>query len=299
MGILIKCEGTTFDKKYIIDTVELPDPECEHEYDNACDAECNLCGATRTVTHNYVDGYCTICGKKDPNKVWTIAEYPVQDTLKGLYDFGGTAEASVVNHAPTPHINTADVALHKPENITISEDYCTFTGNTTTSKVLTYLRMPLANAVTAVALFRVPEGVREIVANSTGGSGVTSIGFSLLNDRLSFGVNGALTSRTFTAINSDNFAILAVTVEPNGCRVERYTNGGLVNLVDFEGTVEAWQAGSTGNAIQIGGGGKSNIYPDADISLAAVHEGVLTDEQLESICQFVKNYGEQKGLTIE
>ncbi len=39
-----------------------------HLYDNACDTNCNICGQTRTVTHNYqngtctVDAVCTVCG---------------------------------------------------------------------------------------------------------------------------------------------------------------------------------------------------------------------------------------------
>ena len=36
-----------------------------HTYDNACDASCNGCGATRTVTHTYsgaCDQYCDLCG---------------------------------------------------------------------------------------------------------------------------------------------------------------------------------------------------------------------------------------------
>ena len=53
-------------------------PACEHEYDNACDVDCNLCGETREVTHNVVhveakastcttDGnieywFCDVCG---------------------------------------------------------------------------------------------------------------------------------------------------------------------------------------------------------------------------------------------
>ena len=42
-------------------------PSCEHEYDNACDVDCNLCGETREVEHNVVaveakDATCTELG---------------------------------------------------------------------------------------------------------------------------------------------------------------------------------------------------------------------------------------------
>lgn len=39
-------------------------PDCEHEYDNVCDAECNKCGETRiTVDHVYDNGCDTVCNE--------------------------------------------------------------------------------------------------------------------------------------------------------------------------------------------------------------------------------------------
>ena len=42
--------------------------DCAHEYDNACDADCNLCGAIRVIEHAYVetivDATCTAAGSK-------------------------------------------------------------------------------------------------------------------------------------------------------------------------------------------------------------------------------------------
>lgn len=263
MGILIVCKGADF-SKCAVDKVELPDEP--------------------TIPD-------------EPVVPVSIADYPVQDTLKGLYDLGGTAEASVVNHAPTPHINTKTTELYGM--VTVEEDYCAFTGNDNAARVLTYLRIPLENAVTAVVLFRVADGIRTILSNRTGGSTALAVGASLMNNCVVFSTNDAITQREFPAIGSDNFAILAMTVAPNGVRVVRYTNGALNELVNFEGVVDAWQTGSTGNAIQIGGNGKSNAYQDGDVSLAAIHEGVMTDEQLESICEFVRKYGKQKGLTVE
>ena len=40
---------------------------CEHVYDNACDTDCNVCGATRTTTHAYdndCDTDCNVCGEE-------------------------------------------------------------------------------------------------------------------------------------------------------------------------------------------------------------------------------------------
>lgn len=305
MGVLIKIDGVTFDPKHVIDTVDLPDPDCEHEYDNACDAECNLCGATRAVTHNYVDGFCTICGKKDPNKVWTIDDYPVQDTLKGLYDLGlydglGNDNDSLVNHAPEPHINTAAEAFDG--SCTVKDDYITFSGATNTNRMHTYLRLPFDGKLSAVVLFRVQSGNRMLIGNRTAGGSGKGSGVNLRNDGVEFGSGGTHITEAFSAINSDNFAILAMTVDESGIlRVVRYTNGALSDLYTSAGSVDEWSNDtSAGNAVQIGGYGVSgNANGDADISLAAIHTGKLDDEQLESICEFVKTYGEQKGLTIE
>ena len=43
---------------------------CDHVYDNACDTDCNKCGAIREVAgHVYVDGVCINCGAIDPDYV--------------------------------------------------------------------------------------------------------------------------------------------------------------------------------------------------------------------------------------
>lgn len=332
MGIGIMIPGAHFtDERYIIGKVKIPVPECEHVYDNDCDAVCNLCGTVRPVPHNLVHveaveatdtengnveyWHCTLCGgywldeactqptTAEDVVVLSIGSYPVKATLMGLYNLGGTLDGSLINHAPEPHINTAAVELQG--DVVVSEDYCTFDGMTNQNRMTTYLRIP--SAYSAILLFRVPTGERVLVGNRSGSTGTTGFGVSLYNSKALFGTNDAITQREFTAINSNNFAILAITAyghDTNGTvRVARYTNGALSTLVNFTGDVEPWLGGSTGNAICIGGFNRSNDEDAADISLAAIHEGVLDDEQLAEICAFVKAYGEQKfkgtDLTIE
>lgn len=46
-------------------TVTPPTTECNHQYTNACDTECNLCGYVRVVSHVYTnncDTDCNVCG---------------------------------------------------------------------------------------------------------------------------------------------------------------------------------------------------------------------------------------------
>jgi len=73
-------------------TPDVPDEPCAHEYDNACDAECNLCGETRTVgDHVWVNGACDICGIASPSKVTITSESATASYAK----MGGKVSAKV------------------------------------------------------------------------------------------------------------------------------------------------------------------------------------------------------------
>ena len=53
---------------------------CDHVYDNACDATCNKCGELREVAdHVYVDGECIYCGAIDPDYVPDIPDAPTHN----------------------------------------------------------------------------------------------------------------------------------------------------------------------------------------------------------------------------
>ena len=275
MGVLIKIAGAKFVDPYIIDKVDIPEDD--------------------PVIPDVPD---------EPIIPVTIEDYPVQDTtLKGLYDLGSGEDGtndSLVNHGDAT-ANTSATEFYGTTH-TISEDYVTFNGNSK-QRMLTYLRMPLAKALTTVVLFRVQSGNRVLIGNRNAGTDTWQWGVNLFNNGVEVGIDGSLhPTGDFTAINSSkDFAILAMTVDGNGVRVVRYTNGRLDELLDIDGVVDSWMSSATtGNALAIGGYGASNgNQSSADISLAAIHEGVLNDDQLESICEFVELYGKQKGLTIE
>ncbi len=42
-----------------------------HLWENACDTKCD-CGKTRTITHDYDTGICTVCGAIDPNHYFVV-----------------------------------------------------------------------------------------------------------------------------------------------------------------------------------------------------------------------------------
>ena len=314
MGILIVCKGADF-SGCAVDKVEIP--TCNHIYDagvvtktSTCAEDgiitytCTLCGATKTevvpaVAHNYVDGACAVCGKALPV---TIADYPVQDGLQGLYDLGGTAEASVTNHAKNPtYTPTSTPQLEGAYEM--ADNYVTFTGAGNSCRMSTYLRIPLVEeGLTYVALFSVTEAGgksdRPIISNCNGSGGV---GFRLGNCGVRYVSNGvayAPPNYTYdTPIVLDKFAILAVTFDANGYRVVCYTNNQLVEWDSKDTVITDWGGG----ALQLGGeSSASTSTATARISLAAIHTGKLTDAQLEEVCEFVYDYGTNtKGLDIE
>ena len=60
-----------------------------------------------------------------PDEPVTIAEYPVQDTLMGLYDLGGTLEDSLVNRAPADNVTAETEVAALPSPTTLTDDSVT------------------------------------------------------------------------------------------------------------------------------------------------------------------------------
>lgn len=214
--------------------------------------------------------------------------YPVTGTLKGLYYLGDTVDKSLVDHSGNSNNATA------VGTITCTDGYATFTGAGTANRIDTHVNVPYGNKVTAVALFRVPTGTRSIVSNYKGNS---NYGFVLTNSRVyataTVASNGG--NKVFTAINSNNFAICAISVDTSSVRVVRDLGGAFKELLDIPLDVAEWT-----QAITIGGYLSNISYnDDADIALVSIHEGDVSDTQLKQIFAYVRNYGESKGLTIE
>lgn len=73
-----------------------------HVYDNACDADCNVCGHTRKVEHSYAEAWssdgeqhwheCTVCGAKADVDVHTFAEVLGEEYLKSEANCASAAE---------------------------------------------------------------------------------------------------------------------------------------------------------------------------------------------------------------
>ena len=91
---LFACYGSASQKAVAI-YKQAAEPACAHDYDNACDVDCNLCGETREVQHNviHVDAvaptctamgnveywYCDVCGM-----AWLDAECTTNTNLKAV-----------------------------------------------------------------------------------------------------------------------------------------------------------------------------------------------------------------------
>ncbi len=100
---------------------------CTHKYTNTCDTTCDLCGATRTVTHNFAkrtvvkattsrNGYilteCSLCGK---DKSKSTIYYPKNISLSG------------VNYAYSGKVITPKVVVKNSAGQTIASKYYTVT----------------------------------------------------------------------------------------------------------------------------------------------------------------------------
>ncbi|MBR6728169.1 MAG: hypothetical protein IKM08_08235 [Clostridia bacterium] len=217
--------------------------------------------------------------------------YPVTDTLKGLYYLGGTAADSVVDHSGNG--NNATVK----GTITYADGYATFTGTGTTNRMDTPVLTSYENNTTIVALFRVPTGNRSIVSTFDTNQG----GFVFANSRAHInaaidGVGSGVNKVFAHTVGADNFALCAISVNNDVCRVVKDANGTIEELLNYTGeNICNWQ-----NAVTIGGYRANVSWNDtADIALVSIHEGDVTDEQLQQIFAYVRWYGESKGLTIE
>ena len=161
-----------------------------------------------------------------------------------------------------------------------------------------------SNPIAYVALFSVPERLRTIIGNRRNNS-PSAVGLDMQNGIVEYCVDKVAKASGKVANNdaiiTDNFIILAMTASTTGYALYRYTNNALNELArDNTVAIDGWPYPFASDGIKIGGCGLSAGYSDAYISLAAIHEGVLTYTQLESICEFVYKYGKNtKGLTIE
>lgn len=223
--------------------------------------------------------------------------YPVTDTLKGLYYLGGTQDESIADHSGNGNNATAT------GTITYADGYATFADSGVTNRMDTPVLTSPENQTTIVALFRVPTGIRSIASTYEANKG----GFVFTNDRTylravvdgtpNAGVNVCFKNAGGVAISVgvENFALCALSINANSCRVVKDDNGSLVELLNTTENPCNWQ-----NAIIIGGyKGNMSMNDTADIALVSIHEGDMTDEQLQQIFAYVRYYGESKGLTIE
>ena len=86
---------------------------CHHEYDNACDAECNLCGAVRDTAHSYGEGVVT----QEP-------DYGVDGVMTYTCTICGATKTEVIP-ALVPPVITATYSPKTPQGLRVNFDYDT------------------------------------------------------------------------------------------------------------------------------------------------------------------------------
>ena len=117
---LASCEGLPPELQGLLGGGNSNTDSCEHEYDNACDTECNECGTTRTTEHVYDnarDTDCNICGAtrtvEPDNTRYTITEEEWNAALKlRNFTYAETAPSFIVEYKVT------ETAIHVSNGFT-------------------------------------------------------------------------------------------------------------------------------------------------------------------------------------
>jgi len=115
----------------------------DHVYDHACDTTCNVCGATRSITHDYADATCTepktckICGYEDGealghNWIPATCTEPKYCSVCGLSDEGVLGH--VYDNACDATCNVCGESREVADHIW-SEGTCSVCGAASPSKV--------------------------------------------------------------------------------------------------------------------------------------------------------------------
>ncbi len=131
-----ECEGAEVDK-------------AEHTFDNACDAACNVCGATRSITHTYASEWskdatnhwhaCTVCGAKDAEVAHTFDKTAAHaDYLKAAATATAKAQyykSCACGAASATEYFESDKA---PANLSVSDISKTYDGTPVSEPAITF-----------------------------------------------------------------------------------------------------------------------------------------------------------------
>lgn len=215
-----------------------------------------------------------------------IADFPIITALKGLYYFGGTADASKKDHSG----NGNDGTFVGSE--TINTKSVTFAGTGTAN----YLSIPTGTSgvtsVYAVALVK-KTGKRAILsAISSSGYG----GFAFGTERILYKDGSGWIDLPLTLADANGFYPLAWGLTTSGCAMYCLNSAGLLVTVGSK-------SGGTLNSNTLPrmiGGTNFNWAMDgsADIAVVGAYEGSVTENQLIDALKFLRVYGEANGLTV-
>lgn len=221
-----------------------------------------------------------------PDEPTAPETYPVSDNLKGLYYLSGSQDNSVVDQS-----GNGNDATVEGEGVTFADGYAHFTGDPVANRISTPFVIAPETGATLVAMFRVPTGERVLLSNYKYMSG----GFNFSNARVYISATENDGSKTFSAVGRNGFAICALYIDADYCRVAKYSNGAISEIR----SVTAPMVMKNVNVCIGGGTSGAGMVGDADIAFVSIHEGNVTDEQLQQIFEYLKKYGESNGLTIE
>lgn len=214
-------------------------------------------------------------------------EYPKISTLENLYFLGGNAGKTTEDHSGNNHTATIGGTVLYETN------YATFDGNNLLNRMIAQIPDQTETSIAATALVK-KTGNRGIIGNASASN--TPKGFVFGTQRLIYATNGAWKDLQFTLPDSDNFYVIGMIISSGGAKVYKYDANGL-GIIATKSDANV----SLDNNLPICIGGTNynwSFSGKIDLSAIAYYEGIVTENQIQTAMEYLRDYAGLKGLSV-
>ena len=220
-----------------------PPTACDHQYDNACDTACNLCGETRTVTHAY-EGVltvaptcgaaglrtytCAVCGNSYTETVAALGEHTYTAACDTVCNICGTERTIVAQRTATITFDSADKrTTYNTSKQVWEENGITVTNNkgSSTSNVADYAKP--ARFYKSSQLILAYPGMTAIVFDCNSSSYATALknsisGYTVTvsSDKVTVTLSAATDTFTIASLSGGQVRMDGITVTAAGSGAE-------------------------------------------------------------------------------
>lgn len=269
----------------------------EHTYDNACDADCNVCGGTRTpAAHVYTadcDATCNVCGAE------RTAGDGGEDTI--TFDAGKTQRVEFSSTAQVWQNGNLTVTNNKSSSSNNVADYSDPVRFYKDSEIIiAYPGMTSLTIIAPTGTYGTPWGDTLDNANLTYTveGGVYTVTFSAPVDGISLTASAQMRANSITAVGAD---VVAEHTYDNACDADCNACGEArevgEHVYDNANDIDCNECGAVRQiAQQIFGGGQTSVSEDvnglafyfsANVSGAQIGDRYVYVEKSASVIPFV------------